>query len=233
MRAHPDGSQSPYGRLTPEAGAVWNSILDSLAKPQPGEDGTPDPRSAGQRRHDALLDAGQRLLRSDLPGTGGTPVTILVLMRIEDFLTGTGNTSHGDRVSVAAILRNAADAQVIPVMLSDTGGILAYGQTRRLASCSQRMALAARDRGCSFPGCTRPPAWCEAHHVIAWIDGGPTDLDNLTLLCGYHHRNFEALGWACHITNGIPEWTPPRWLDPDRTPRRNKANHIEITLDTG
>ncbi len=97
LRAHPDGSQTPCGRLTPEAGAVWNSILDSLAKPQPGEDGTPDPRTAGPRRHDALLDAGHRLMRSDLPSTGGTPVTILVLMRIEDFLAGTGtaDTSHG------------------------------------------------------------------------------------------------------------------------------------------
>ena len=64
-------------------------------------------------------------------------------------------------------------------------------------------------------------------------NGGPTDLDNLTLLCGYHHRNFEALGWACQMTDGVPEWLPPRWLDPEQKPIRNTAHHIEIDFDTG
>ncbi|WP_237742717.1 HNH endonuclease signature motif containing protein [Actinopolymorpha alba] len=45
-----------------------------------------------------------------------------------------------------------------------------------------------RDRGCAFPGCDRPPAWCHGHHIRSWLDGGSTTLANGTLLCGYHHR---------------------------------------------
>jgi hypothetical protein len=82
--------------------------------------------------------------------------------------------------------------------------------------------LIARDHGCSFPGCDRPPEWCERHHIREWVDGGTTDLNNLTLLCRYHHHNFASRGWTCQINDdGLPEWRPPRWLDPDQTPRIN------------
>jgi hypothetical protein len=106
-------------------------------------------------------------------------------------------------------VRIAAEANIMPVVLGDTGGVLAYGLTRRVASPAQRLALAARDRGCSFPGCDRPPSWCHTHHVTPWADGGPTNLDNLTLLCGFHHREHAKRGWTCRIRDGIPEWTPP------------------------
>ena len=235
LRKKADGGSSLYGEFTPELTALVETVFDSLAAPEPAEDGTPDPRTADQRRHDALLDATTRLMRSDLPHTGGAPVTLLVIMRIEDFLTGTGTaeTSHGDLIAVREILNQAADTAVIPVVLSDTGGILAYGRARRLASCEQRRALAARDRGCSFPGLHPAAGLVPSPPVIAYADGGPTALDNLTLLCGYHHRHFEALGWNCHINDGIPLWTPPAWLDPDRQPRRNTAHHLEIDFDTG
>ncbi|MFI5287277.1 MAG: HNH endonuclease signature motif containing protein [Candidatus Dormibacteria bacterium] len=36
-----------------------------------------------------------------------------------------------------------------------------------------------RDQGCRFPGCDRPPAWTDGHHIIHWSDGGPTELENL------------------------------------------------------
>jgi hypothetical protein len=105
-------------------------------------------------------------------------------------------------------------------------GVIAFGRRKRLAQPGQRRALAARDGGCSFPGCTRPAAWCEAHHVIAWLDGGLTDLDNLCLVCAFHHRVFEQRGWRVDMINGHPAWTPPPWLDPDQKPRRNTAHHL-------
>src|SRR6185436_12823419 len=77
----------------------------------------------------------------------------------------------------------------------DAGGVLSYGLRRRVASIGQRRALAARDRGCSFPTCDRPPDWCESHHVTPWVDGGPTDLDNLTLFVRFS-----------------PPGTPETWL---------------------
>jgi hypothetical protein len=58
----------------------------------------------------------------------------------------------------------------------------------RLASRAQRVALAFRDRHCTYPGCTRPPTWSlHAHHRTAFGDGGVTTVKNLSLLCSEHH----------------------------------------------
>ena len=62
--------------------------------------------------------------------------------------------------------------------------------------------------------------WIE-HHVYGRNSGGPTNLDNLALVCGHHHREFAKRGWTITITDGLPHWTPPPWLDPTQTPRRN------------
>jgi hypothetical protein len=84
------------------------------------------------------------------------------------------------------------------------------------------MALTARDGGCSFPGCTHPPQWCDRHHIVDWILGGNTDLNNLTLLCRYHHTHFLQKGWTCRINpDGLPEWTPPKWVDPEQRAHTN------------
>jgi hypothetical protein len=56
---------------------------------------------------------------------------------------------------------------------------------------------------------------------VGWADGGRTDIDNLTLLCGRHHRQFQSAGWRCVITDGLPWWIPPKWIDPDQRPRQN------------
>jgi hypothetical protein len=77
-----------------------------------------------------------------------------------------------------------------------------------------------------FPDCTRPAAWTEAHHVRDWAHGGGTELDNLCLLCSYHHRHFALHGWQVVMTDGIAHWIPPPWLDPDRTPIRNTSQHL-------
>ena len=95
------------------------------------------------------------------------------------------------------------------------------GRTKRIATRGQTLALIARDGGCSFPGCDKPPEWCQRHHIVSWADGGTTDLDNLTLLCGRHHRDFAAAGWTCRMIDGLPAWIPPDWVDRTRTPRRH------------
>jgi hypothetical protein len=65
----------------------------------------------------------------------------------------------------------------------------------RVVTPAQRQALAVRDGGCVFPGCRRPQGWCETHHVRHRLDGGPTDLNNLALLCRAHHRAIHEGGW--------------------------------------
>ena len=231
-----DGTGHLTGHLTPEALAVWRTVLDALSAPSTAQDtgesvevaGVRDDRSAAQRRHDGFLDAGHRLLRSaTLPDSGGTPVTVLATLTAGQLTdqTGYARTGHGELISVPALLQAATEADIVPVVLSDTGGILGYGRTRRVATTGQRRALAARDGGCAFPDCTRPAAWCQTHHVTAWVDGGPTDLPNLVLFCGFHHREFAARGWAIQMVRGVPHFIPPPWLDPDQRPIRNTAHH--------
>jgi hypothetical protein len=73
------------------------------------------------------------------------------------------------------------------------------------------------------PGCAHPPEWCDRHHIDAWIAGGLTDVSNLTLLCRYHHGNFVRHGWTCRLNAaGVPEWIPPRWIDPEQRPLTNR-----------
>jgi hypothetical protein len=72
---------------------------------------------------------------------------------------------------------------------------LDVGRATRVVQPAQRAALAVRDGGCVFPGCDRPLAWCEAHHLVSWLDGGPTNLGNLALLCWAHHRTVHEGGW--------------------------------------
>ena len=132
-------------------------------------------------------------------------------------------TGHGALISLAMALKIATDAQIIPIIFKGAKEIAAYGDTHRLATVNQRLALIARDKGCSFPGCTIPPAWCQTHHITDYQFTRRTSVDDLTLLCGYHHRMFEKLGWTCHMIKGFPHWTPPPWAN-DRTPQRNTAH---------
>ena len=104
-----------------------------------------------------------------------------------------------------------AAARLLPPVL---GGAptqpLEVGRTTRVVQPGQRLALAVRDGGCVFPGCDRPLAWCEAHHLWHWVDGGPTDLDNLVLLCRAHHRAVHDGGWRLtRQPDGRLTATPP------------------------
>lgn len=91
-----------------------------------------------------------------------------------------------------------------------------------------RLALDIRDGGCVFPGCTRPPGWGDAHHLTHWLNGGPTDLSNLGLLCRRHHTMHHHGGWtidrdadggwtATHPPTGRSHHRPAR-EPPHRTP---------------
>ncbi|MDQ6938151.1 MAG: HNH endonuclease, partial [Actinomycetota bacterium] len=207
LRARPDGSGELSGHLTASCLAHLQAILDPLAAPSPAADGRADPRSAGQRQHDAVEAVARRLLRSDtLPTSGGTPATVLLTMTISDLQSRTGyaTTGHGGLIDLPTALRMATEACVIPVFMNDTGGIIASGRGRRTASPSQRHALAARDGGCTFPSCTTPPEWCDVHHLRNWATGGNTDLTNLALLCGYHHDHHRQTGWECHMIDRVP-----------------------------
>ena len=120
-------------------------------------------------------------------------------------------TPWGGALSITAARKTACDSDVTPVVVDDAGVPLRMGRTTRLVTQSQRRALRVRDRGCAFPGCGAPTGWTEAHHIVPWIDGGPTDLDNLVLLCTHHHRFVHHSGWTIdiHDDDNMPWFTPP------------------------
>ncbi|MFV0315423.1 MAG: DUF222 domain-containing protein [Microthrixaceae bacterium] len=89
-----------------------------------------------------------------------------------------------DDVSAAVLI---CDAHLQPVVVDSSGTPLNHGRTRRLFNAAQRRAMIVRDGGCVFPGCDAPVAHCDAHHLVPFGQGGPTDVDQGAMLCRRHH----------------------------------------------
>jgi hypothetical protein len=139
--------------------------------------------------------------------------------------------SYGGPVSAAEARRIACDADIIPAVLGSGSEVLDVGRANRLFTPPIRRALALRDNGCAFPGCDRPVAWCEAHHVQHWLHYGESAYTNGVLLCQFHHTEVHKGHWTfVFATDGVPEFIPPPWVDKDQKPRRNTANHLSTLL---
>ncbi|RIJ77833.1 HNH endonuclease, partial [Nakamurella silvestris] len=121
------------------------------------------------------------------------------------------STTFGGPISPAEARRMACDARITPVVLGGKGEILDVGRSRYSFPTGIRKALEARDRGCAFPGCDRPPGWTEAHHVHPFSKGGETKLSSAVLVCDHHHHLLHHSDWQVRIAgDGIPEFLPPR-----------------------
>ena len=246
--ANGDGRVRLTGWLDAEAAAVVAAALDPLCSPrtaagtlrQPETNvaakagGLPadardrvvaDERTTGQRRADALLEVCRLVLNTgDLPVNGGDRPQLTVTVAYDSLRSelGVGTLDTGHRLTPTTTRRLACDAHILPAVLGSEGQILDVGQSRRLITGALRRALVARDRGCAFPGCDRPPRWCDGHHIRSWAQGGPTSLDNAVLLCGHHHRSVHHSDWTIRLAHDRhPEFLPPAYLDPARRPRRN------------
>lgn len=279
------------GRLDAEGMAAVRTALEALAKPNPAEDGSPDPQSAGQRLADALVELARRALAAgDLPAHHGIPPQMMIVAGLDALAAGhecdddtspdagadgteadpegpvgtavdqwaacdggdpagrpcplgaaaaaakvargilPGEVMWGGPISAAAVRRLACFAGIQRVVMDPMGAVLDVGRQYRSVTPAQYVALIARDGGCAFPGCTRPASWCIAHHIKHWADGGNTDLDNLVLLCGFHHTVVHHRGWDVRIAaDRLPQFLPPPWIDPDRQPRRNNRPRLHPT----
>jgi Domain of unknown function (DUF222) len=224
------------GELEPEASALLRALLSPLAKPRPGGAEGPDPRTPAERHGDALAD----LLRlaagsAELPDEAGEKPHVLVTVPLQALREGLGTAlldgagelgsallDGAGGLDAASARRLACDAKVIPAVLGAASEPLDMGRASYTVPTALRRALVLRDGGCAFPGCDRPYRWCHSHHVKHWADGGDTDLNNLVLLSGHHHRLLHHSEWECVIVRGIPEFRPPRFVDPARRPRRNR-----------
>lgn len=217
-----------WAKLDNVAGAKFEAMIDPLAKPRPTtpEEGV-DPRSRAEREGDAFADLIDLMLRADrLPEHGGEPVTLTLTMSYENLAGKTGFATLDNRVRVPATLvrRLACNAGVIPVVLGGRSEAVDIGRKARTFPAAIRRLLVARDQGCTFPGCDRPPKHCDAHHVKFWSEGGETSVNNAALLCRHHHTLIHQSDWEVKLHNGIPTFVPPAWLDPDRTPRTNTTH---------
>jgi hypothetical protein len=188
-----DGMTSLDGLLDAEAAAVVDAALRPFLTP----DGPTDVRTHAQRRADGLVQVLASACDAQMvPQAGGERPHLHVVV------AGDGGAHLSPRREVIhpmSVARIACDAHVTPLLLDAEGTVVDLGRTRRLFSTHQRKLLAARDGGCRWPGCHRPPAHTDAHHVIPWQRGGASDLDNAVLLCRYHHRLVHEGGWSITI----------------------------------
>ncbi|MEC3919045.1 HNH endonuclease signature motif containing protein [Nocardia sp. CDC160] len=221
-----------------------------------------DRRDASQRTHDALFalvtalqpvtDSTDAATDSDAAGIAaaaakmgkpvklgkhrGLPVEVVVTMSLADLEKGAGmaTTASGGHLSISQALKLAKGSRPVLAVLDKDEIPLYLAHGERLATSGQRLALIARDRGCTHPGCDVPASMCAAHHVIDWAKGGPTDLNNLALVCDHHHAmvNDSENGWQTVMLGkdsahpGRVGWIAPKALDPSHTPQVNDTHHV-------
>jgi hypothetical protein len=143
--------------------------------------GTPQSRAGGARRNrpTVVVHADMSFLAG---GDGGAELDVL------------------GPVSREVARRLACDAKVMVSADAPAGHSLELGRTRRDPSDAQRIEIRRRDKGCRFPGCTHTE-FTDVHHVVHWVDNGPTDVSNLVELCDQHHRCVHEMGWKM---SGMP-----------------------------
>jgi hypothetical protein len=199
-----DGTWIISGRLDAASGAIVFDALEGISEElyrgeerdfvQDADDGRP--RLPSQRRADALVELTRRAAVADAQSSKAARPLITLVVRSEDLAAGRGGeTDRGVVVPGATVRRLACDASIAAVVLDSLGEPIDLGRSTRVPSAAQRRALVVRDRGCVFPGCDRPPGWCDVHHLVPWVDGGPTDLENAALFCGRHHHLMHEHGW--------------------------------------
>jgi hypothetical protein len=222
--APPPGSDDHFVRFTPTlfgdvrlagnlSAEVAASIREALnTRNGPDRADAPIRRSVGQRNHDALGDISDEYLTRTTTGsaTEAGPArkprpTGIVLV---DFDTFTQTYEDVDLDSIRRDLLNTGpipsrtaqlmtcDADIQRLVIDPHGQPLNLGRATPTITSSQRRALTVRDGGCVFPTCERPAQWCDAHHIHERQHNGPSDLDNLVLLCRHHHRAVHGYDWT-------------------------------------
>jgi hypothetical protein len=172
-----DGTYIVGGCLDSVGGAALRNALEPLAR----KAGKHDDRNLERRLGDALVEL----------ATIPTLTNLNVTSSLETLLGLSGapaaEMDFSLPISSSTVERLACDCRVTRILLGSESQVIDVGRSRRVVSGPGRKALQARDGHCRWPGCDRPAKWSAAHHVVHWIHGGSTDLDNLVLLCHRHH----------------------------------------------
>ena len=211
------------GELDAEGGALVKTAIDALSHGM----SRGETRLASQRRADALVDLAATQLRcGDHREVHGQRPHLTVTVSAETLRSGGAAAAPSElggvgpihpetarRIAcdaVRTVVTVAPPAEASASIIGSTPALpLSVGRATRTIPPHLRTALNLRDRGCRFPGCDRPPAWTEGHHILHWPDGGRTELENLVALCRLHHRAVHEQGWRIHMADGIPVVEPP------------------------
>src|ERR1700674_3527041 len=181
-----DGSVLISGQLDPIGGAAVLSMIEPLAR----KSGPDDDRCLEQRNADALVE---------LASGGGSQAQIQVTSSLGLLRALAGapaaEMEHSLPVSSKTIERLACDSSIARALLNSESVVIDVGRSKRVVSEPGRRALAARDGHCTWRECERPASRSAAHHVVHWIHGGTSDLDNLILLCHRHHWMVHEGNW--------------------------------------
>ena len=237
-----DGMTRLSGLLDPESAALVTDAYDAITSPRRGGPRFVDPAALAEAdaierdprtTEQVALDAFVELIRAGSLADDSVFVSrrrpaVRVLVTVDDLASGVGMGSlegQTEPVSIPTVERHACEAGTIPIAF-ENGDVLRLGREVRLFSQRQRIALAARDGGCLWPGCDRPPSWCEAHHTNQWArDGGRTNVHEGVLLCTHHHMLVHDNEWqivrlATPGDDGsVFALVPPADVDPNRRPR--------------
>lgn len=208
-----DGMTRAVWLMDPETAAIVTDVVDRATSPKLGgprfvrddereraERIERDPRTAEQYASDVLVELLRLGHAADPQLLGGDDAPAVRILVTRDDLVDSVGAAHVEGqtapVSVATAERLACAGGHQVVVFDGRGRPLDVGRASRLFTRRQRRALGARDGGCMFPGCERPPSWTEAHHIRHWVrDRGGSDIDDGILLCRHHHRLVHDQGW--------------------------------------
>ncbi len=184
FKRQPDGMFELFGRFDPLTGSRIETAITAAAN-KLWRDEDPKNRATPQQR---LADALESLVTHGDKAKGAAQgVDLLVMVDYDVLAAQLANPRlvDGTPLSAQELLRLACDANILPAIFEQKSRPLWLGRGKRHATKHQRSVLAARDKGCI--GCATSPNWCQAHHVWHWEHGGPTDIDNMCLLCSHCH----------------------------------------------
>ncbi len=167
-------------------------------------EGSGDTRSLSERNADALHDI-CAFFNANHDKDGTPRHRPHVEINLDADLLGhdrcCGSTVDGDPLSASATEAYLCDSKIQRFILSAEVP-LSIGRESRTVPLDMYRAVAKRDGGCRYPGCNRKIAWCEAHHIWFWRNGGPTELANLVLLCSRHHHQIHRRDWYLKLLPG-------------------------------
>ena len=200
----PDGSWRLSAYFGYNVGKRVSSAFNQMVRTMRNSDSPGDRTTYQQRRADALA----QLITGEGP-YHRPRVELLLIADCDTVSRQLRNLRYDDGLPVPPdqIAKLAADAKILPAIFDTDGEPLWLGRTRRDASAGQRAVLAARDGGCV--NCAAPAEGGEPHHIEWFSRGGPTDIDNLCLLCERCHHLIHDDGWQLHRHNGQFRIQPP------------------------